>query len=129
MKADHHGVLEFMQDYGTVGSAGQIADYAFLGFNRSDFLEYRTLTAEAAKMLAHIVTDDAVRAVATGVDGPIQLAVVSPTEAAVLAEEDLQPIRDTATAFRMHQADFLKRAKVAGPEPGARGLLPGQAAD
>ncbi len=39
------------------------------------------------------------------VDGPIQLAVATADEAVVLQEKDLQPVRDTASAFRMHQAD------------------------
>jgi hypothetical protein len=77
LKAGSNGVTEFMSDYGTVGSAADIAGYAFFGFSRSDFLEYRTLPVEAAKMLTHIVADDAVRAAASGVNGPIQLAVAS----------------------------------------------------
>jgi hypothetical protein len=45
----------------------------------------------------------------------------------VLAEVDLQPVRDTASAFRMHQADFLQRVEpLPGAQEGFPGLLPGE---
>ncbi len=122
------GVLELQeQGYGAVGSPSsqELARFAFFGFTSSRFLEYETLPLEAAKMLIHTITDDAVNASAQGVDGPIQLAVATATEAAVLEETDRKPVQDTAAAFRMHQADFLKRTAGPDEEDGASGLVPG----
>ena len=72
----------------------------------------------------HTVADDAVRASAKDVDGPIQLAVVTPSEALVLLEEDLKPVRDTAAGFREKQADLLVRRGRPEDPGGAAGLLP-----
>lgn len=123
LKAYNDGSVEFMQEYGSVGSSSELARFAFFGFNSSGFLDYETLPLEAAKMLAYKVTDDAVLASAGPVDGPIQLAVATASESLVLEEKDLQPVRDTAATFRMHQADFLKRTEEP-PEQGVSGLLP-----
>jgi hypothetical protein len=123
LKAHSDGTVEFMQEYGSVGSSSELPRFAFFGFNSSGFLEYETLPLEAAKMLAYKVTDDAVLASAGPVDGPIQLAVATGAESLVLEENDLQPVRDTASAFRMHQADFLKRTEEPAEE-GISGLLP-----
>lgn len=123
LKAYSDGVVEFMHEYGSVGSSSELARFAFFGFNSSGFLEYETLPLEAAKMLAYKVTDDAVLASAGPVDGPIQLAVATDAESLVLDEKDLQPVRDTASAFRMHQADFLIRTEEPADE-GVTGLLP-----
>ncbi len=126
LKANSDGVAEFMPEFGAVGSSSNIARFAFFGFSSSGFLEYETLPVEATKMLAHTVADNAVRASAQGVDGPIQLAVATAAEASVLADKDLKPVQDTATAFKMRQADFLKRAEPPTSETGASGLVPGK---
>jgi len=126
LKAQSAGTVEFMQEYGSVGSSAELARFAFFGFNSSGFLEYETLPLEAAKMLAHKVTDDAVLASAGPVDGPIQLAVATGAESVVLEDKDLQPVRDTASAFRMHQADFLIRVEEPAGEAKVTGLLPGE---
>lgn len=126
LRVRSNGDAEFMTQYGAVGSSKQIAEFGFFGFNRSEYLDYKTLPLETAKMLAHMVADDAVRASAQGVDGPIQLAVVTASESTVLRERELQPVRDTAAAFQMHQLDFLVReegAKKTGP---GTGLIPGK---
>ncbi|MGV1047859.1 MAG: hypothetical protein ACOYD4_04955 [Solirubrobacterales bacterium] len=78
-------------------------------------------------MLVHKVTDDAVLASAGPVDGPIQLAVATAAEAVVLQEKDLQPVRDTASAFRMHQADFLKRTEGPAEDEGSAASCPTRA--
>lgn len=120
------GTVEFpTQRYAAIGSSRELAQFAFFGFSRSGFLEYETLPPEAAKMLVHMVTDDAVNASAQGVDGPVQLAVVGASGARVLDTEDLQPVQDTAGAFKMHQADFLKRTEGEPVDEAASGLLPG----
>jgi ATP-dependent protease HslVU (ClpYQ) peptidase subunit len=122
------GVVELQaQRYSAVGSPSskELAQFAFFGFSRSGFLEYETLPLEAAKMLVHMVTDDAVQASAQGVDGPIQLAVVTTAGARVLEAGDLNPVQDTAAAFKMHQADFLKRTDRQPEETAASGLVPG----
>jgi 20S proteasome alpha/beta subunit len=126
LKAYSDGTVEFLPEYGSVGSSSELTRFALFGFNSSGFLEYGTLPVEAAMMLVHKVTDDTVLATASGVDGPIQLAVVDETGGSVLAEEDLKPVRDTASAFRMHQADFLKRVEVPVhlEEKEVRGLVP-----
>lgn len=128
LQARSDGVLELQeQGYAAVGSPSsqELARFAFFGFTSSRFLEYETLPQETAKMLIHTITDDAVNASAQGVDGPIQLAVATASEAAVLEEADLKPVQDTAAAFRMHQADFLKRTEGPDESDGASGLVPG----
>jgi 20S proteasome alpha/beta subunit len=113
------------QGYAAVGSPSSedLARFAFFGFSSSGFLEYETLPLEAAKMLVHTVTDDAITASAQGVDGPVQLAVVTAEGARVLGAADLKPVQDTASAFKMHQADFLKRTEMP-PAEGTSGLVP-----
>jgi 20S proteasome alpha/beta subunit len=125
LRARSDGQVVLMDEYGTVGSSSQLADFAFFGFSRSAYLEYETLPLEAAKMLVHTIADDAVRASAKGVDGPIQLAVVTANEVVILSERELQLVRDTASAFQMHQADFLIRKEQELEEAGATGLVPG----
>lgn len=128
LKAYSDGTVEFQLEYGSVGSNAEIARIAFFGFTSSGFLEYETLPLEAAKMLVYKVTDDTVIATPALVDGPVQLAVVSATDSVVLGEGDLQPVRDTASAFRMHQADFLKRVEPLAEEKEAvTGLIPDEA--
>lgn len=127
LQARSDGTVELQaQRYSAIGSPSskELAQFAFFRFGSSDFLEYATLPLEAAKMLVHMVTDDAVKASAQGVDGPIQLAVVSAAGARVLDAGDLKPVQDTAAAFKMHQADFLKRT-VGRTGEVASGLVPG----
>lgn len=126
LEARSDGPVEFKPEgYGAVGSSYDFAQFAFLGFGSSGFLEYETLPSEAAKMLVHTITDDAINASAQGVDGPVQLAVVTADGAGVLAPADLKPVEDTAAAFKMHQADFLKRADVLPGTSAVSGLDPG----
>ncbi len=113
-----------MSEYGAAGSNTRLAEFGFFGFSRSEFLDFKTLPLEALMMVAHMVADDVVQASATEVGGPIQLAVVTDSSATILGEKDLQPIRDTASAFRMNQADYLVRNQDSGGESGDRGLLP-----
>ncbi|HEY3435361.1 MAG TPA: hypothetical protein VGK43_00895 [Solirubrobacterales bacterium] len=127
LKARSDGIVEFQgQGYGAVGSpsSNELARFAFYGFSSSGHLEYETLPLETAKMLVHTVTDDAVNVSAYGVDGPIQLAVVTATGAEVLGRADLKPVQDTAAAFKMHQADFLKRADSQTGQGDVSGLDP-----
>lgn len=127
LRARSDGIVELEeQGFSAVGSPSseELARFAFFGFSSSEFLEYETLPSEVAKMLVHTVTDDAVKASAKGVDGPIQLAVVTAQGAGVLDAADLKPVQDTATAFKMHQADFLKRAERGPEDVGTSGLIP-----
>ncbi|HEY6550112.1 MAG TPA: hypothetical protein VIY71_02810 [Solirubrobacterales bacterium] len=120
--ARHDGHSEFMTPYGAVGSSSQLG---LFGFSRSAFMGYKTLQLETTKMLTYTVAEDAVTASAKGVDGPIQMAVASGGLASVLRDDELQPVRDTAAAFQLHQLDFLKRvgAPVDKSPPG--GIVPG----
>lgn len=130
LRARSDGTVEFKeQGFGAVGSSKDLAQFAFFGFGSSGFLEYETLPSEAAKMLVHTVTDDAITASAQGVDGPVQLAVVSAAGAGVLEAQDLKPVQDTAAAFKMHQADFLKRSERPEDTGSALGLLWGEKDD
>jgi 20S proteasome alpha/beta subunit len=127
LQARSDGTVELQDEgYSAVGSPSSkhLAQFAFFGFSSSGFLEYETLPLEAAKMLVHTVTDDAIKVSAQGVDGPVQLAVVTAVNAYVLESSDLQPVQDTATAFKMHQADFLKRTDKPVEGGGAPGLVP-----
>ncbi|MGN6815371.1 MAG: hypothetical protein ACTHK3_04720 [Solirubrobacterales bacterium] len=131
LKARSDGIVELQeQGYGAVGSPGsnELARFSFYGFSSSGHLDYDTLPLEVAKMLVHMVTDDAVNASAQGVDGPIQMAVVTAKRSEVLDPIDLKPVKDTAAAFKLHQADFLMRAEkgsssgdVSGLDPDAKG--------
>lgn len=124
LQARNDGHAEFMPQYGAAGSSRQLAEFGFFGFSRSEFLDYKTLPLETAEMLAYMVAEDAVRASAQGVDGPIQLAIVREGQAAVLHDDELKPIRDTAAAFQMHQLDFLVREGKTGAAGAASGLVP-----
>lgn len=129
LQARSDGTVELKeQGYGAVGSSKDLAQFAFFGFGSSGFLEYETLPSEAAKMLVHTITDDAINVSAQGVDGPVQLAVVTARGARVLDAADLKPVQDTAAAFKMHQADFLKRAENPAQAVSAEGLVPGEGA-
>jgi len=128
LQARSDGTVELQDEgYSAVGSwsSKDLAQFAFFGFSSSGFLEYETLPLEAAKMLVHTVTDDAIKVSAQGVDGPVQLAVVTAGSAYVLESSDLKPVQDTGVAFKMHQADFLKRTDKPVDEAEARGLMPG----
>lgn len=130
LKARSDGIVELQdQGYGAVGSpsSNDLARFAFYGFSSSGHLEYETLPLETAKMLVHTVTDDAVNASAHGVDGPVQLAVVTAVRAEVLDPADLKPVQDTAAAFKMHQADFLQRVDAQSRHGDVSGLDPGAA--
>lgn len=122
LRARHDGVVEFMRPYDAIGSS---ADLGSFGFARAAFLDYKTLPVETTKMLAYTVAEDAIRASARAVSLPIQMAVASDGQAAVLGEPDLEPIRDTAAAFQMRQRDFLIRSGAGELEPGDSGLIPG----
>lgn len=126
LRAGHDGRVEFMPKYGAIGSSRQLGEFGFFGFSRSEFLDYETLPMEIAKMLTYMVAEDAVRASAQGVDLPVQVAVASRGETAVLHDDELKAVSDTATAFRMHQLDFLKRPEGRSTSQGAPGLVPGQ---
>lgn len=130
LKARSDGIVELQeQGYGAVGSpsSNELARFAFYGFRSSGHLEYETLPLETAKMLVHTVTGDAIDASAHWVDGPVQLAVVTAAAAQVLESADLKPVQDTAAAFKMHQADFLKRADTETRRSTVSGLDPGPA--
>jgi 20S proteasome alpha/beta subunit len=140
LHARHDGHAEFKPQYGAIGSSRQLAEFGFFGFSRSEFLDYRTLPLETAKMLAYTVAEDAVRSSAHGVDLPIQLAANSSGQASVLREDELQLVRHTVAVFQMHQVEFLVRKnheqaeKVAGivpdkdqsPTDDSRGLSPSE---
>ncbi len=126
LRARHDGRVEFMPRYGAVGSSAQIGEVGFFGFSRSQFLDYETMSLEQTKMLTFMVAEDAVKASAKGVDLPIQAAVVSPEETAVLHDDELKAVNDTVTAFRMHQLDFLKRPEAPSASQSGPGLVPGE---
>jgi hypothetical protein len=84
------------------------------------------MSLEQTKMLTFMVAEDAVKASAKGVDLPIQAAVVSPEETAVLHDDELKAVNDTVTAFRMHQLDFLKRPEAPSASQSGPGLVPGE---
>jgi 20S proteasome alpha/beta subunit len=99
LQARSDGTVELQDEgYSAVGSPSSkdLAQSAFFGFSSSGFLEYETLPLEAAKMLVHTVTDDAIKVSAQGVDGPVQLAVVTAVDACVLDSSDLKPVQDAS---------------------------------
>lgn len=124
LRVHSNGNMEFERQYSAVGSSKQLAEFGFFGLHRSEYLDYESLPLETAKMLVHIAADDAIRASAKGVDGPVQMAVVNASEATILEEEDLRPVRDTASAFRMYQADYLVRTDGGEGASETSGLIP-----
>jgi 20S proteasome alpha/beta subunit len=118
--ARHDGHTEFMAPYGAVGSSRRLG---LFGFSRSAFMNYETLQLETTKMLTYMVAEDAIKASAKGVDGPIQMAVLNTGTTAVLRDDELQPVKETVAAFQLHQRDFVKRV-AAGRRTGT-GLIPG----
>jgi ATP-dependent protease HslVU (ClpYQ) peptidase subunit len=126
LHARHDGWIQFMPRYGAIGSSRQLGEVGFFGFSRSEFLDYGTLPLEITKMLTFMVAEDAVKASAKGVDLPIQVAVSTADATSVLHDEDLTAVKDTATAFRMHQMDFLKRPEGPSASRSAPGLIPGK---
>ncbi len=85
---------------------------ALLALSRSEHLEYMTLPLEAAKMVAFNVADDVMRASASGVALPVQIAVVTAAWSNVLKPRDLRGLEDTVAAFREHQREFLGRPET-----------------
>lgn len=120
------GHTEFMTPFGAIGSSRQLGHF---GFSRSAFMGYKTVQLETAKMLTYSVAEDAVKASAKGVDGPIQMAVVSGGSAAVLTDDEIQPVGDTAAAFQLHQMDFVKRVDGTEREGQRDGIIPGDRGD
>jgi hypothetical protein len=108
------GHAEFDPQYTAVGGRAprELAQFAL---SRSEHLELKTLPLEAAKMLAFNVADDVIRASASGVALPVQMAVVSSGGAKVIKDDELRALEDTVAAFREHQREFLVRPKRARP--------------
>ena len=108
LKVFSSGHAEFEPQYGAVAAPGprQLAEFAL---SRSEHLELQTLPLEAAKMLAFNVADDVIRATASGVSLPLQIASVTRDGAAVAGKDELRGLEDTVAAFREHQGDFLRR--------------------
>lgn len=123
--ARQDGRTEFMTPYGAIGSGGSLG---FFGFSRSAFLDYKTLQLEQTKMLVYMVAADAIEASAKGVDGPVQMAVVSNDTSAVLRKDEVQQVQETTAAYQLHQVDFLKRVE-APAKSGSSGIVPGERGD
>jgi 20S proteasome alpha/beta subunit len=114
------GHAEFARQYTAVGGPSQLAQFAL---SRSEHLVYATLPVEAAKMIVFNAADDVIRAAASGVAPPVQIAVVTASEATVMSTVEVRALEDTLAAFREHQAAFLVREEPPGP-PGDTGVRP-----
>jgi proteasome beta subunit len=110
LRALSTGYAEFARRYAAVGGPSGFARFAL---STSEYLEFETLSLEAAKMVAFNVADDVIRASASGVSPPVQLAVVHAGGEAVVAELERRGLEDTVAAFREHQRDFLVRGEEA----------------
>jgi 20S proteasome alpha/beta subunit len=108
------GNAEFARSYTAVGSVGEMARFAL---SRMEFLGYNDLPLEAAKMVAFGVADDVIRAAASGVGAPVQLAVANVTGSSVLGRVDLRAVEDTVAAFRDYQREYLVRDQQIKAEP------------
>jgi proteasome beta subunit len=106
LRANGKGYAEFADTYAAVGAP---ADFARFALGQSEHLEYASLPLEATKMVAYKVADDVIRASARTVGHPIQMAVVTPTQAAVAPTVEVRGLSDTVAAFREHQRNFLVR--------------------
>ena len=103
------GHAEFHPDYTAVGATPK--QLALFALSRSEYLEFGTLPLEAAKMVAFNATDDVIRASASGLALPVQMAVVTRAGLSVLKPDELRGLEDTVAAFREHQRDFLIRSE------------------
>jgi hypothetical protein len=111
-----NGFAEPAVKYTAVGSpdAKALAQFAL---SQSEHLGYGDLRLDAARMIAFNVVDDVIRASATNVSHPVQLAEVTATRHEVLAPSEAQGVADTLAAYREHQRDFLAREDPAAAEP------------
>lgn len=115
------GHSEFHPQYTAVGATPK--QLALFALSRSEHLEFGTLGLEAAKMVAFNVTDDVIRASASGVALPVQMAVVTPNGLSMLQPDELRGLEDTVAAWREHQREFLGRSAEA-PAKRDTGLRP-----
>lgn len=86
-----NGAAEPAQKYSAVGTPGAV-ELARFALSQSEHLGYGALRLEAATMVAFKVADDVIRASATNVGHPVQLATVTPTRHEVMAPADVQGV-------------------------------------
>lgn len=123
LQAVGSGHAELHPQYTAVGGITP-KQLALFAFSRSEHLEYGTLPLEAAKMVAFNVADDVIRASASGVALPVQMAVVTAAGSSVLKPKELRGLEDTVAAFREHQQEFLGRSEAKPRAKRDTGLRP-----
>ena len=123
LQAVSSGHAELHPQYTAVGGITP-KQLALFAFSRSEHLEYGTLPLEAAKMVAFNVADDVIRASASGVALPVQMAVVTAAGSSVLKPKELRGLEDTVAAFREHQQEFLGRSEAKPRAKRDTGLRP-----
>lgn len=87
---------------------------ALFALSQSEFLEYETLPLEASKMMLVNIADAVIRSTASGVGPPVQVAVVTSSQATTLDPVELRGLEDSVAAFREHQRNFLVDAEPPG---------------
>jgi len=122
LRVPHNNPSAFATRFDAVGNALK-GDRTLFAFSRSAHLGYDTLPIGAATMVAHSIADDVIRASPSAVGGPVQIALVTDSEALVMPEPRLQLVRDSVDAFREHQREFIVRDETPAEE-GDTGVRP-----
>ncbi|MEA2139342.1 MAG: hypothetical protein QOG56_2492 [Solirubrobacteraceae bacterium] len=121
LRVQHSGHAEFRPNFTMVGPAlpQMLAHFAL---SRSEYLDYGSLPLQTAEMVAFGAADDVIREVASGLDRPVQVAVVREAGAHVRSSLEVRALEDTLGAFRAHQRDYLVRDEdsPSGPDTGVR---------
>lgn len=115
------GIAEFHPEFTAVGNGGEMARFAL---SRSDYLGLSGLALDPAQMIAFEAADDAIRATATGLGLPVQVAVVTATRCGVLPSAERKALEDTVSVWREKKRGMLVPAERPTPPLSDTGLRP-----
>jgi 20S proteasome alpha/beta subunit len=122
-----NGHAEFEPRYTAVGGPHAHAKFAL---SSEEYFEFDSLPLDAAQVIAFQTADNVIRATSTGVDFPVQIGIVTPTECRVLPPDETRALSDTVAAFREQKRGLLVRPEAVGPrrDTGVRPQRPRDAA-
>ena len=115
VQAFSSGHSEFRPVYAAVGTA-HVVNLANFALSSSEHLDYLTLPSEAAKMVAYNIAAQIIKAAASGVGPPVQIAVASARGTELVPSDEVRALEDTVAAFLEYQRDYLARDDEPGPE-------------
>lgn len=114
LRVPYNNPPEFVERSVAIGSP-QAESFGRFALSSREHLEFETLPLDAAKMVSHDAVTDVIRAAPVGVGGGVQIACVAEDGARVVPADQIEPIRDTVSAFREFQKDYIVRQAPTGP--------------